>query len=410
MFYGLQQAENARVLYIDLNAFFASVEQQANPSLRGKAIAVVSHATASGTVLASSYPAKRLGVTTGTKLWEARQRCPGLVVLQTDATKYRVAHRRFVRIVQEMFGPEVSVRSIDEVAVFLAPNWRPRARELAETFKQKLAQELGESITASVGIGPNSLLAKLATDLEKPNGLVEIRLETLPELLGTLQLTQLPGIAERSARRLLLAGIQNPLDLYNTPAEQLRQRFGIWGQYWWWRLHGFEVGSDDSPLKSMSHEHVLKYWLRTPAEGWPTVFQMADRLVHRLQRNHLQCQSLSLRLSLSNHTHLEEHRNFDSPVSSYPQLLETVKALYQQLGQSFAWPVRKICLGMYQLTPASQGLQLDFFAQQTSGAAISQAIELVRRKHGFGAIRPALNMQQLELEEQPGFGKVRDVS
>lgn len=414
MQYGLQEARNTRVLYVDMNAFFASIEQQYRPELRIRPLAVVSHQTASGTVLASSYEAKACQVTTGTKLREAMLRCPDLAVVETDAIRYKSVHRRLHSLLVSLFGPEaVHMRSIDEAAIFLAPSLQvsSTAHALARSVKEACRIQLGEYIRCSIGIAPNQLLAKLATDLQKPDGLVEITLENLPAILASLPITALPGIAEANARRLLLHGITTPYEFATTPAANLQSWFGIWGQYWWWRLHGYEADSSDSSLQSsFSHEHILKRWLNRKQDGYPTLSLMAERLVHRLRRNHYACQGVSLSVSSVGYPRFIHERRLDAPSASYSLLVHTFRNLYEELPDQFPAPVRKFTLTLYRLSQ-TQGVQADIFGEQLHGERIGQTVEAIRLRHGFSAIQTASSLaasQNRSLKEQPGFGKIRD--
>jgi DNA polymerase-4 len=191
------------------------------------------------------------------------------------------------------------MRSVDEAAITLPPSQQDslHAHFLAAQVKELVREKLGVAIRYSIGIAPNSLLAKLATDLQKPNGPVEITLESTPALLETLPLTALPGIAHANAGHLALNGITNPREFYDTPADTLRSIFGIWGQYWWWRLHGYEADGNQNAQRTISHEHVLTHWLHRRSEGEAILSTMAERLIHRLRRNGFSCQSLSVSIS-----------------------------------------------------------------------------------------------------------------
>jgi DNA polymerase-4 len=229
----LHTPENARVIFLDMNSFFASVEQQDRPELRGKPVAVASHIHKNGTVLAASYEAKAFGIKTGTKLNDAKLLCPSITFLETSAYRYKEVHNQFVAILHELCGPEVQVKSIDEAAIFLSPNWYGSeiAHRLASQIKNAFREKLGECIRCSIGIAPNSLLAKLATELQKPDGLIEITLENTVTILSNLKLTDLCGIADRMAAQLERAGITTPLELYQASPDYLRNTFGVWGQY-----------------------------------------------------------------------------------------------------------------------------------------------------------------------------------
>lgn len=408
----LQTPHNARVLFVDMNGFFASIEQQDRPELRDKPIAVVSHMHPRATVLASSYEAKAFGISTGTKLTEAKELCPDVIFLEPTPGRYKQVHNQIIRILEDICGPEVQPRSIDEAAVFLAPNWWHRAREVALEIKDRFREELGPHIRCSIGIAPNSLLAKLATELQKPDGLVEITLENTPDILSKIELTTLPGIATRMEAQLFRKGITTPLELYNTDADTLRAHFGIWGQYWWWRLHGYECdGMSLSTLKSMSHEHVLSPWIWNRLELESVVAKMADRLLYRLERNQLQCRHIYLTLKLAGAPRFTRDRILDASTANVPFLLESFQKLLADVPERLPFAVRKITLGTFGLGAQEYGDQLNLFSSNDKGLPVGETLYAIREKYGYKAIQVAstLRLEQAVAKEQLGFGRLRDI-
>jgi DNA polymerase-4 len=412
--HALTNPQNARVIFVDMNGFFASVEQQDNPSFRNKPVAVISHDHPRATVLASSYEAKAFGITTGTKRQEAQAICPGIIFVEPKPGRYKQVQQHIIRILVDLCGPEVQPRSIDEAAVFLSPNWQgsEKALALAHRIKARFKEELGEYIRCSIGIAPNSLLAKLATDLQKPDGLVEITQENIVSVLESISLTDLPGIAERMAKQLEKKNITTPLQLYERDPDTLRNQFGIWGQYWWWRLHGFECdGMGEGGLKSMSHEHVLHHWVHSRSELEAVLIKMTERLLHRLHHNNLQCRSIFLSLRLAGAPQFVATQAFDAPTVSYPLLLGAFQKTLDRVPEKLPFPVRKICIGMFDLTPSSHGMQLDMFNTVERGHDISMTITNLRERFGYDTIHlgSTLSLKQSVAKEQLGFGRIRDV-
>jgi DNA polymerase IV len=412
---GLTTVVDARVLYVDMNAFFASIEQNDEPVLRGKPVAVCSHTTERGSVLACSYPAKALGIGTGMRVAEALERCPGLAIRTPRPRRYKEVHVMVMDILRKYCGPEVQVRSVDEAAIFLSKNWQnpERAVQLAATIKQAICKEVGPAITCSVGIAPNSLLAKVATNMQKPDGLVQITKENLHQTLAKLQLTDLPGIASRNALRLTQLGIETPLQLATTPSAELSQLLGIWGMQWWWRLNGYE--SDDfwnsNPIKTMSHEHVLPHWVRGHAQVLPVVRTMTERLVHRLRRNQASCKGIGVSLRLAEYPSVGGEHTFDVPTSDYPTLTKTVSDLVLDIPLSPKVAIRKVSIHLWGVSDTSTaGQQLDLFSERDRGERFSVSLEHIRSRHGFHSIQPASSMLKAHqiADEQIGFGRIKD--
>lgn len=412
--HALTPPRNARVLFVDMNGFFASIEQQDRPELRGKPVAVVSHRHPHGTVLASSYEAKALGITTGTRVQEATGRCPGIALLEVRADRYRQVHISFMEVLRNLCGPEVQPKSIDEAAIYLSPNWQDSAFawRLALRIKEAFREHVGECIRCSIGIAPNTLLAKLGTNLRKPDGLFEITLETARTILAGLDLVDLPGIAGKMSRRLEAANIVTPTDLYDADPAFLRAQFGIWGQYWWWRLHGFECNVDRDDLKSMSHEHVLPRWIQTRAEIETLTGKMADRLLNRLTRNELRCRHLWLDLKFAGGPHFHQERTLDTPSNDTPSLMRAFQDLLKTLPKRLGLPVRKEVLGLGGLSPAAYGSQLNLFSESPlRGAALGKAMQEVRNRYGRDAIQVGSSLaaaQTMSLKDTVGFGRVKD--
>ncbi|MGB9152836.1 MAG: DNA polymerase, partial [Alphaproteobacteria bacterium] len=195
-------------LFLDLNSFFASCEQQERPELRGRPVAVVQMMTDSTCAIAASYEAKAFGVKTGTAIWEAKKRCPGLVLVKARHKLYVQYHRRIIEAVDTCL-PVTKVCSIDEMACRLVGRERevPAARELAHKVKQTVREKVGELMICSVGLGPSLFLGKVGSDMQKPDGLVVITKNDLPDVLHRLKLTDIYGIGARMEHRLNQAGI-----------------------------------------------------------------------------------------------------------------------------------------------------------------------------------------------------------
>src|ERR1700732_4603265 len=221
-------AENTvQWLFLYLNAFCASCEQQEVPALRGKPIIVVQTLTDSACAIAASYPAKRLGVTTGTLLREARRICPDVIPVHANHRLYTEYHERILKAVDTCL-PIEKVMSIDEMACRLMGTERqvPAARELAARVKRALREQVGECLTCSLGRAPNVFLGKVASDIQKPDGLVVITRANLPGVLLELELQDIYGIGERMEERLNRAGIFSVEHLWQASSHRLRQ---VWG-------------------------------------------------------------------------------------------------------------------------------------------------------------------------------------
>ena len=276
------------IAHIDMNAFFASVEQRSNPALRGKPIAVTGSAERT-VVTTASYEARAFGVKTGMNKYEARRICPSLIIVAGDNRKYTDTSIRILKIFRQ-FSPAVEVYSIDEAFLdFTGCERLMGAPEVVGArIKERILDKIG--ITCSVGISTNKLMAKLASGMEKPDGLVRIRDEDIAKTLSDLPVEKLWGIGPGLTRRLEDMGVRSCGELSAVPAGVLRRRFGIVGE----RLSLMARGVDTSPVvpvgsesevKSIGHSTTLKADLCDGAMLKRQIMRLAE-MVGRRARSH----------------------------------------------------------------------------------------------------------------------------
>lgn len=248
-----------RWLFLDLNSYFASVEQQLQPHLRGRPVIVAPVGSDTTVAIAASYEAKRYGIQTGTPVWEARQKCPDIIVTPARHERYVEFHDA---VIDEIWKhvPVDRVCSIDEVACRLLDNENglEAARALALRIKAGIAAQVGECLTSSIGIAPNRLLAKLASDMQKPDGLVILTADQLPQRLFGLQLRDIAGIGAKMERRLARDGVN---DIAGLCARRPRDAGTAWGgtngDRLWYLLHGVDLPEKATQSRTIGHSHVL---------------------------------------------------------------------------------------------------------------------------------------------------------
>lgn len=284
-------------LFVDLNSYFASVEQQDRPELRGRPVGVVPMMADTTCCIAASYEAKAFGVKTGTIVADAKRMCPNLVLVEARHELYVAYHHRVVEAVESCL-PVTAVLSIDEMACRLIGRERPllAAMELGRTVKARIREQVGETLRSSVGLATNRYLAKIASDMEKPDGLVALPRDILPEALRSLTLRDLPGIGAQTEKRLNDRGIKSMEDLLGLDCEQAGQLWGsIWGQRLWHWLQGEDFDmSDTEHLKSISHQHVLGPEMRTQEKAWAVAHKLLHKAAMRLRSNGLWASSIGL--------------------------------------------------------------------------------------------------------------------
>jgi DNA polymerase-4 len=279
---------NSTILHVDMNAFFASVEQQANPELRGKPIAVVgsNHRTV---ITTSSYEARAFGVKTGMAPWEARRCCPGLILVVGDNRKYCHTSRRIMEMMLD-YTPEVEVFSIDEAFMDVTGSLTylyDTPERIAYLLKARIRHAFG--ITCSVGIAPNKLLAKLASDMHKPDGLTVIRPEDVARVMDGLPIKDLCGVGRKMERHLNMMSIYTCGELGRCDEARLTRRFGVIGR----RLKEMGQGIDSSPVvphdeddqvKSVGHSMTLTRDVSAREDILRYLLQLAEMVGRRARR------------------------------------------------------------------------------------------------------------------------------
>lgn len=305
-------------LFLDLNSYFASVEQQLDPALRGRPIAVVPVKTDSTCCIAASYEAKAFGVKTGTQVGEAKRRCPGITLIEARHEIYVEYHNRIVNAVESCV-PIACVLSIDEMACRLLGREQPllTAMQLARRVKTTIREQVGDTLRCSVGLAPNRFLAKVASDMEKPDGLTALTQDLLPQALLRLGLRDLVGIGGRMERRLHTHGIRDMASLLSCTPEQLRQAWGsIQGERLWHWLRGadFHDAETEHP-KSIGHQHVLPPDLRT-IDG---SYAVAQKLLHKAAMRLRIAQMWAASIALTLHFVVPENNARGKHYSGIPQ-------------------------------------------------------------------------------------------
>lgn len=284
-------------LFVDLNSYFASVEQEVRPELRGRPVAVVPVVADTTVCIAASYEAKAFGVKTGTMVGEAKQMCPELILVEGRHELYTEYHHRIIEAVESCV-PVTAVCSIDEMACRLMGRERPllAALELGLRVKQCIRERVGSTLRSSVGLATNRYLAKVASDMQKPDGLVALTLDILPEALSSLTLRDLPGVGARTEKRLNEKGIRSMDELLALNCAQAGELWGsVWGERMWHWLRGQDFDLKEiEEQKSISHQHVLSPEMRTPEKAWAVAHKLLHKGAMRLRTKGLWASGIGL--------------------------------------------------------------------------------------------------------------------
>jgi DNA polymerase-4 len=302
-----------RTLAVDFNSFFASCEQQERPELRGKPVGIVPVLAETTGCIAASYPAKARGVRVGTGIAEARLLCPDIILVPQRPKLYIQYHRRLLDVIESCIHV-TEKKSIDEVECALTATFAPREKALtvARQIKARIARHIGPCLTSSIGIAPNWMLAKMATDLQKPDGLVVLDDADIPRRLLGLKLQDFLGIGENMEARLLAHGIDTVEKLYAAPKGLLR---GVWGGIEGERMHARLRGAD-IPLpvekhQTVGHSHVLPPQLRTVPKSHAVLHRLLQKAAMRLRHIGRYAGGLLLLLDYYDETHWSDEIRFN---------------------------------------------------------------------------------------------------
>ena len=273
-------------LLVDFNSYFASCEQQDRPELRGRPVGVVPMLADTTCLIAASYEAKKFGVKTLTNVGEAKKLIPDIVLVVARHELYIRYHHRAVAVVDKI-APVRQVLSIDEMVCDLPAKCHEpdQARDVAMQIKRAMAEYMGEFLKVSIGIAPNTFLAKLASDMQKPDGLVVLEAHDVPGKILHLPLRALNGIGKNMEARLIGHGIDTIAKLYARTPEQLRSVWGgVGGERFHARLRGEEVKDIDHGLGSIGHSHVLAPDLRNPDDAYAVLNRLTQKAAMRLRK------------------------------------------------------------------------------------------------------------------------------
>lgn len=408
------------VMHIDLNSCFASVEQQADYLLRGKPVAVGAYTTGGGCILAASYEAKRFGVETGMRVSDGKSLCPGLIVIPSDPPKYRHVNRKFLALFRE-YTPDVFVKSIDEMVLLLdqSPSLQRHMgsgktvaeamKDIGNEIKKRITEEIGDSLRVSIGISPNRYLSKIASCMEKPNGLTVIDKSNALQQLGTFkQIEELNGIKQGYGGRLRAYHIQSALDFYNASIHTLKQAFrSIVGYHWWLRLHGWEADDREFGKKSIGHSYALyKPYATDDVNLHQILCQLSEKMARRMRKNGYQAQGIHLGLLFSNYTYWHLGRKLPDPLYAGADLY---KAALKLLHEAPNIPVRTIDVSCHYLSSIDHSQQF-LFENDSRKQSITHAIDTIQDRWGEFSVMPGrmLNMSN-KILDRIAFGSVKEM-
>jgi len=397
-------------MHIDLNSCFASIEQQANPQLRGKPIAVAAYTTPSGCIVAPSVEAKKLGIKVGMRVREGILLCKKLVILPPDPWKYRCVHLELKKLLDN-YSSEVTPKSIDEFVVDFgrSPCRGSRLKDIALEIKKRIKESVGDWLRVSIGIAPNRFLAKLASNLHKPDGLDEINSKNYLDCFLGLKLVDLPYIKLRNAMRLNGVGIYTVEDFYNAPLWKLKSAFqSINSYYWYLRLHGYEIDDIVFARRSYGNSYALPKAFTDLSDLSPIISKLTEKTSFRLRRAGYTAGGVHLAIFYKNGAFWHKGVSFSEKLFESRDIYKKMVRLFQL--SPYKLPVGNIFISVYDLKKNTD-LQLNIFEDVLRKKKLSEAVDRVNQRWGDFIITPA-RMQTGSKEMVPdriAFGGVKEL-
>ncbi len=397
------------VMHIDLNSCFATIEQQADPRLRGKPIAVAAYKTGNGCILAASIEAKRLGVRTGMRVKDGKLLCPSLIILEPDPWKYRSVHLSLKKLLSD-YTEEIHPKSIDEFVLDLEgfPAYKKGMLVVGAEIKQRIKDEIGEWLTVSIGVAPNRFLAKTACGLKKPDGLEVIDAGTYLAVYEKLVLGDLCGIKTNNVVRLNRQGIFSVTDFYTASPIKLQNAFhAVVGYYWYLRLRGWEVDDVEFKRSSYGNSVALGERLTSPKELASVLMKLVEKMAFRMRKAGYFARGVHVSLLYKSGTHWHKGVTVGDLIFASSDIY---RIAYKLLTYSpYKTAVHTIAVSCFDLKKQKH-LQLDMLTEIDKKSELTRAVDKINQKWGNFVMTPArmLKTQNIVLD-RIAFGGIKEL-
>ncbi len=377
------------ILHVDMDAFYAAIEQRDRPELRGRPV-VVGGSSARGVVAAASYEARRFGIHSAMPGRRAAQLCPEAVFVKGRIDHYAAVGRQ-VREIFHRFTPLVQPLSLDEAFLDVGGSLKlfGGAREIGVAIKRSIRSEL--ELTASVGIAPLKFVAKIASDLGKPDGLVEVAAEGVQAFLDPLGIDRVWGVGRVGGERLRKLGLTRIEHLRRTDLNQMRRQFGQWGEHLWKLANGIDERPvvPDRTAKQISHERTFAEDLSDHEMLEAVVSYLSEQVAGRLRASGRQAKSVTLKYRREDFQTFNRSRTLPRATSSTTELIALAIRLLGEMRIEQPRPVRLIGVSAGSLTDRDAPVQMNLFdlvEHESEHRVIDETIDKLRAKIGDRAV------------------------
>jgi len=405
------------VMFVDMNCFFPSCEQQVNYWLRNRPVGICVYTGKQGAVIALSKEAKRMKIKPA-RIDEIMKICPEFVPLETNPKRYREFHIKMIKVLRQ-FSDDIVPKSIDEAIVNFSTYGLVYndLEKVAKDIKKKIKEEMGDWFTCSIGIAPNAFLAKLASDIKKPDGLIVITPETIDDILSKLSLTDLPGISKRMSQRLMMGGIHSPLQMrHSTPAALRKACRSVLGEHWYYRLNFKEVDITTDDYKSMQ---AMRQVSREQRQSVTTLYDILRalclQLEQRMVRHDLSACTFGFSCSYEAGHTWGDNVHTNTPVQDGIELMRIITSRIELFEKENACEsiingdVTRMSVWVTEFTD-SEYMQFSMFESTVRNNTLRKTVYNLKDKFGFEKVQRAAEITDTPvLKDVIGFGSIKDL-
>jgi DNA polymerase-4 len=371
------------ILHIDMNSYFASVEQQANPFLRGKSVGVCAYKSPRGCIIASSKEAKKKGVTTGMRVVDARVLCPEIILIENEPIKYRSTTNKIFSIFSD-YTDKIEPYSIDEAFMDLSgyATTYAEAVSIGKEMQGRVLKEVGGWLTCSVGVSYTRWLAKFASDMAEKGSVNIITKYNLEDKLGEADLMDAWGINVRLAYRLQKLGISDLIELKHYHPQNLIQALGKTGYFLWANVNGISIEgvkyAEERKPKSIGHSYCLPKKTTDHSYLDPILMKLCTRTGRRLREKGLEAKGISMSWSYEQGGYVQKHKKIDDTIFETTMIYNYARNIFHET--PLPDKIRMLAISVFGLRKISN--QMSFFDDRLKKRAVSEAMDNINNIYG----------------------------
>jgi DNA polymerase-4 len=416
----LQARTAARVLFVDMDSYFARCEQQVNFWLRGRPVGVCVYTGQFGCVISLSKEAKAMGLKAGMRLNEAIKVCPELIPVESNPARYREFHKKIIHVLKE-YCQDVVPKSIDEAIINLTnyEHLYPDPAALAEKIRKDIFTKVGDFLSCSIGIAPNAFLAKLASDLgKKTGGLLIITPDNIDRVLEPLKLKDLPGIGTNMAYRLERGGIMNPLQMRYAPPERLKALFkSIEGTYWHYRLNFIETNIVAHDYRGMQAQRQISGEKRQSIAYIDQLFMtLCLTLEKRMVRHKFYCKNIGFTARYEDDSRWDDAFTISTPVQDAVSLMQMIRIRIEKFENlNRVGPIMNTRITSMRVAVTdfvdNGDMLYNLFEDMDQKQTALKTMHEIKDKFGANKLVRAMELTETQVvKDVIGFGSVKDLS